>query len=169
MQRFIRAAAVAAALCAMGAAHAQSVSFTGPYVGAAIGDGDFGTAFRAFGGGQFTRIFGIEGQLASYGSQSYQNGFYTYKDSAWAAGAYATATMPVAQNLSVLGKVGAHYFRFKHSGPGGSTQDSSVELGIGAGLKWQFVPAAALRLEYENIGGSGGDLFSAGLQFPLNF
>lgn len=169
MQRFLRAAAVAAMFCAAGVAHAQTVKFTGRYLGAAVGDTDLGTAIRVFGGGQLTNIFGIEGQVASYGSESYRNGAYTYEDSAWAAGAYGTATMAVAPTVSVFGKVGAHYFRFKHTGPGGSRQDSSVELGLGVGVKWQFVPAAALRLDFENIGGSGGDIISAGLQFPLQF
>lgn len=165
----IRAAAVALALCGAAAAQAQQVKFTGPYIGMAIGDTDLDTAFRFFGGGQFTNIFGIEGQVATYGSRTYQQGLFTYKDSAWAAGVYGTATMPVAQNFSVFGKLGVHYFRMKHDAPNGSTQDSSAELGIGVGLKWQFVPQAALRADFENIGGSGGDIISVGIQFPLNF
>ena len=165
----IRAAALALALCGAAAVQAQSVKFTGPYIGAAIGDTDLDTAIRVFGGGQITNIFGIEGQVASYGSKTYQQGLYTYKDSAWAAGIYGTATMPVVQSLSVFGKVGVHYFRMKHDAPVGSSQDSSAELGIGVGVKWQVIPQAALRADFENIGGSGGDIISVGVQFPLSF
>jgi len=174
MQRHIqrtvfRAAALALALCATAGVQAQQVKFTGPYIGAAIGDTDLDTAVRVFGGGQLTNIFGIEGQFATYGSRTYQQGLFTYKDSAWAAGVYGTATMPVVTNLSVFGKLGVHYFRMKHDAPGGSTQDGSAELGIGVGIKWQFIPAAALRADFENIGGSGGDIISVGVQFPISF
>lgn len=174
MQRSIqravfRAAALALALCATAGAQAQQVKFTGPYIGVAVGDTDLDTAIRVFGGGQLTNIFGIEGQIASYGSRTYQQGLFTYKDSAWAAGVYGTASMPVVTNLSVFGKLGVNYFRMKSNGPGGSVQDGSAELGIGVGIKWQFVPQAALRADFENIGGSGGDIISVGVQFPLNF
>ena len=162
----LRAAAVVIALAAAAGAQAQ-VSFSRPYLGGSVGDTDLGTGIRLFGGGSLTNIFGIEGQIASYGSNKYQNGAYTYKDSAWTAGAYGTASFPVATSLSVFGKLGAHYFKMKQTGPGRSYSDGSVELGIGAGVKWQFVPQAALRADFENIGGSGGDMISIGLQFSL--
>lgn len=163
----LRAAAIAVALTAAAAGAQAQLQSTNHYVGGSLGDTDFGTGIRLFGGGSLTRVFGWEAQLASYGSQSYQNGAYVYKDSAWTAGVNAMASFNVAPTLSVFGKAGPHYFSFRHSAPTGTVSDGTVELGIGVGLKWQFMPSAALRADFENIGGSGGDMISVGLQFGL--
>lgn len=163
----IRAACAAAVLCAaMTGAQAQ-VNSTAHYLGAAVADTDFGTGLRVFGGGSLTNIFGWEGQFAHYGTESYQAGAFTYDRSAWTLGANALASFPVATNLSVFAKAGVHYVRGTNEGPFGSSKESDVELGVGVGLKWQFSPAAALRADFENIGGSKGDMISVGLQFPL--
>lgn len=164
-----RAAAVALALCAAAGVQAQQVNFTKPYIGIAVGPTDLDNAVRVFGGGQFTNIFGIEGQIASYGSKTYTQGFYTYKDSAWTTGVYGTATMPVVSTLSVFAKAGVHYFNFKSEGADRTKENGSLELGLGVGIKWQTIPEMAVRFDYENIGGSGGDIISVGVQFPLNF
>lgn len=161
-----RATVLAIALCAAAGAQAQ-IRSTDHYVGGAIGHTDLGTGLRLFGGGTLTKVFGWEAQLSSYGSKTYQQGAYTFKDSAWGLGAYGTASFPVANNVTVFGKAGAHYLKGKHAGPFASESDGSVEFGIGAGVKWQFNPKAALRADFENIGGSGGDLLTVGIQFGL--
>jgi opacity protein-like surface antigen len=68
--------------------------------------------------------------------------------------------------ISVYGKAGLHYVKSRATGCGGAS-DSDIEAGIGAGLLWNFSPKAALRVEFENIGGNGGDFISVGVQIPL--
>lgn len=155
------AAAVAACLLAPGAASAQSY---GPsFAGASLGATDYGTGLKVYVGGMVTPLFGWEGQLMSLGSESYGPG---YKRSAMSLGGSGLARFALAPQLSAFGKAGLHYLRPKRTGPGGDP-DSSIELGLGAGLLWNFSHTAALRLEFENIGGSDGDIASIGLQFSF--
>jgi hypothetical protein len=161
---FRAALAVAGITLAMGSAQAQ-VQVGGPsYAGASIGSTDFGTGLKVFLGGKITPIFGWEGQVTSFGSEEYRPG---YKQSAWAFGGSGTGRFALNPTLSAIGKVGLHYVRPRRSGPGTSDSDSSIDLGLGAGLLWNFSHTAALRLELENIGGSDGDFASVGLQFSF--
>lgn len=147
---------------AMGCARAQTGSPS--YAGASIGSADYGTGLKVFVGGKVTPIFGWEGQITSLGSQEYRPG---YKQSAWAVGGLATGRFAITPTFSAMGKAGLHYLRPRRSGPGASDPDSSIELGLGAGVLWNFSHTAALRLELENIGGSDGDFASVGLQFSF--
>ncbi len=145
----------------IGFAQAQTAA---PYVGASLGDTDLGTGIRAFGGAAITNTFGWEAQLTSFGSQSVIN----CKTSAWALGGGGTAKAPLSPVISVYGKAGLHYVKSKLSGCGiFNASNSDVEVGIGAGLLWNFSPKAALRVEFESIGGNGGDFISVGVQIPL--
>lgn len=165
IQRITRGfAALTFAAMALGAQAQQ----TAPYLGGAIGDTDFGTGLRLFGGARFTNIFGWEAQLTSFGSRTIRPlTNVSCSNSAWALGGGATATMPVAPALSAFGKLGGHYLKTRVSGPCSDSGDGSFELGLGVGMLWQFSPKAAMRVEFENIGGSGGDFISVGIQFPL--
>lgn len=162
----LRRAGLTAALLITASMAAQA-QFTGPYIGGAVGDTDFGTGLRLYGGGRFSNIVGLEGHLTSYGSRTVRpGGSLSCKDSAWATGVSATGTLPLTTSFGVFGKAGLHYMKTRVSGPC-SGGDGSLELGIGAGVLWQFSPKAALRVEFENIGGSNGDFIALGVQFPL--
>ena len=162
----LRRGGLAAILLLTASAGAQA-QLSAPYIGGAIGDTDYGTGLRVFGGARFTHIVGVEGHLTSYGSRTVRPGASTScKDSAWAGGASATGTLPLTSNFSAFGKAGLHYLKTRVSGPC-SGGDGSIELGVGAGVLWQFSPKAALRVEFENIGGSNGDFIAVGVQFPL--
>lgn len=155
------------AACLLFASLTAQAQFAAPYVGAAVGDTDFGTGVRLYGGGRFTNIIGLEGHLTSYGSRTVRPGASSScKDSAWATGASATGTLPLTTSFSAFGKAGLHYMKTRVSGPC-SGGDGSLELGIGAGVLWQFSPKAAMRVEFENIGGTNGDFIAIGVQFPL--
>lgn len=157
------ALAVACTTLAAGAATAQTVS--GPsYAAASIGATDYGTGLKLMLGGKITPIFGWEGQVTSFGSEEYSPG---YKHSAWALGGSGTGRFALNPSLSAFGKLGLHYVMPRRSGPGSSDPDTSIELGLGAGLLWNFSHTAALRLELENIGGTDGDIASVGLQFSF--
>ena len=156
-----------AALALSTAAVGAQAQMAAPYIGGAIGDTDFGTGLRAFGGARITNIIGWEAHLTSYGSRTIRpGGNVSCSTSAWAAGVSATATMPLTSNFGVFGKAGGHYLKTRYTGPC-SDGDGSLELGLGAGVLWQFSPKAALRVEFENIGGSNGDFIAVGVQFPL--
>ncbi|MDH5540452.1 MAG: porin family protein [Rhizobacter sp.] len=164
--------AVALAMVALSATvHAQQQQPSSgswvSYVGGAFGSTDYGTGLRLYAGAPVSGILGWEAQVTSYGSEKYVQLNQTYNRSAVAFGASAVARMPVTSTLQAFGKLGVHYLSSKVSGPGQNTKDNSAELGIGAGMLWQFIPAAAARLEMENIGGSGGNIVSAGLEFKL--
>lgn len=164
----IVAGAVAATLCTLAAGvHAQSSGSWVEYVGGAFGSTDYGTGLRLHVGGPISGVLGWEAQVTSYGSEKYVQINQTFNRSAVAFGASGVARLPVTTSLTAFGKLGAHYLRSKVSGPGQSTTDSGIELGVGAGLLWQFMPTAAARFEMENIGGSGGNIISGGLEFKL--
>ncbi len=154
---------VAAAMILAGALTSAQAQLASPYVGAAIGDTDLGTGVRAFGGAAITPIFGWEAQLTNFGSHRLAN---NCKESAWALGGAGTAKAPLSNVISVYAKAGAHYLKSRYSGCT-SANGSDIELGVGVGLLWQFSPKAALRVEFESIGGVGGDFISVGIQFPL--
>jgi hypothetical protein len=159
----LRAALVAAvATFAVGSASAESAAPS--YGGVAIGSTDYGTGLKLFLGGKITPIFGWEGQITSFGSEEYRPG---YTHSAWAFGGSATARWPLAPSFSAFGKLGVHYLQPHDKGPGVSNPDTSLELGLGGGLLWQFSQTGAMRLELENIGGSNGDFASVGVQFSF--
>jgi hypothetical protein len=159
---------VSVALLAFGtAALAQSVSGANPtYAAASVGSADYGTGVKLLLGGRVTPVFGYELQLTSLGSENY-GPFNAYSRSAWALGGSGTARYPLNTNAFVFGKAGIHYLQPRVSGPGASDPDSSLELGVGAGLLWYFTHTVGARFEVENIGGSGGTLVSVGLQ--INF
>ena len=153
----------ALAVLAMGSAHAQNTGAPS-YAGASIASTDYGTGLKVFLGGKITPIFGWEGQITSIGSEESRPG---YKHSATAIGASGTARFPLNASLSAFGKAGLHYVQPRQSGPGASDPDSSIELGLGAGLIWNFSHTAAVRFELENIGGSDGNFASVGVQFSF--
>jgi len=153
---------LAGTMLALSSAHAQVAAPS--YAGASIGSTDYSTGLKVFLGGKVTPIFGWEGQLTSFGSEEYRPG---YKHSAWALGGSATARFAITPTFSAMGKAGLHYLRPRRSGPGVGDPDSSIELGLGAALLWNFSHTAALRLELENIGGTDGNFASVGLQFSF--
>ena len=156
-----------ALLLAAVAAGAQA-QINAPYIGGALGDTDFGTGLRVYGGAAITNIFGWESHLTSFGSRTVRpGGNLSCGNSAWALGGSGTARLPLTGGISAFGKAGGHYLKTRVSGPCSDTGDGSLQLGLGAGLLWQFSPKATLRLEFENIGGSGGDFIGVGVQFPL--
>lgn len=168
MSKALRTRVAVAVLLAMASGvQAQSAGSWVQYVGGAFGSTDYGTGLRLYGGGPVTGVLGWEAQVTSFGSEKYVQINQTFNRSAVAFGASAVARLPVTSTLTAFGKLGAHYLESKVSGPGQSTKDSGLELGVGAGLLWQFMPAAGARLEMENIGGSGGSVVSAGLEFRL--
>ncbi|MFM2120938.1 MAG: hypothetical protein RL722_2406 [Pseudomonadota bacterium] len=190
-QRLLRASGlwVAAALLVGGALAGRPALAAGPaaptsplgawahglVIGGAAGSSDYGNAFK----GQLTTaergrsmpqvpgLWRFEAQVQSMGSQTYQQFGNTYQREAWSAGASALPLLPVAPQVTAYGKLGAHYLSSRASGPGLDTRRSGLRGGVGAGVRWQALPGAGLRLEYETIGGAAGGVASLGLEIPL--
>lgn len=148
-------------------AHAEGLR-----LGGAAGSSDYGTALKA----QLNQGFKLsllpgtwrwEAQVTSFGSERYQQFANTYKRSAWAVGASALPEMALTPTLAAYGKLGLHHLHSEASGPGLSTSVNKIRFGYGAGLRWQVLPKLGLRVEAENIGGSGGDLLTVGAEVPL--
>ncbi len=151
---------------------AATAQADGLRLGAAAGSSDYGTALKA----QLNQGFKLsvlpgtwrwEAQVTSFGSERYQQFANTYKRSAWAVGASALPEMALTPTLAAYGKLGLHHLHSEASGPGLDTNVNKIRFGYGAGLRWQMLPKLGLRLEAENIGGSGGDLLTVGAEVPL--
>ena len=160
------AATLVAALAASHGALAQSGSDV--YAGIGIGNAtDFGTAVKLYAGAPLGPRFGWEAQYTNFGSISEATPFGSAEASAFALGGSLVGFLPLQNTLSGFGKIGVHYVDAKASLPGVSNSDTSIELGIGVGLLWQVAPQWGLRAEFENIGGSGGNLFTVGAQLKF--
>jgi hypothetical protein len=175
-------AVVGLALIAGGALASQPARAAAPglfnngfAVGGAAGSSDYGTAFKGMVGSggtgmTFSGVPGLwrwEAQAQSYGSETYQQFGNSYKRNAWSAGVSVIPMLPVMPAVAAYAKLGVHYLSSHASGPGLSTSSTGFKPGLGAGVRWQAIPRASLRLEYENIGSSGGDVLSLGIEFPL--
>lgn len=159
---YVRAAVLALGLC--GALSAQAEDW-GRYGGGSVGSSDYGTAAKLMLGTQIHPLGAIEGQVLSFGSETYQEFGNSYKRSASALGLSGVAQLPMSSSLRAFGKLGLNYLSSKATGPGLDDKKNSTKLGLGAGLVWMASTDFGLRAEFENIGGSGGDVISLGLQF----
>lgn len=136
----------------------------GPYVGISVGDTNYGTGIKVFGGASMTPQVGWEAQFVDFGHDRGRG----FDSNAWALGASIMGYLPVQRKLTAFGKLGLHYARGEASAFGTRVHDSSLELGIGIGALLQFMPQYALRVEAENIGGGSGlDLISVGVQMKF--
>jgi hypothetical protein len=148
--------------CAAGTASAQP---GGPYVGVSVGDAsDVGTAVKLYGGAPVSNVWGWEAQYTDFGSVTEPTPFGSAKASAYALGLSLMGYLPMQSNLSAFGKIGVHYVKAKARLAGVSASDTSTEAGVGVGLLWQVNPQWGLRAEFENIGGSGGNVLTVGAQ-----
>ena len=145
------------------------------------------TSFKLFGGYQFNRNFGVEGGYFSLGD-------FNFLSSTAPAGTLAgqtrmrglnldlVGTLPLSQNWSALGRIGAQYARtndnFSGTGavvvlnPNPSARETNLKLG--AGLQYELNRSMLVRAEAERyrvndaLGNHGGvNVFSLSLVFPL--
>jgi OOP family OmpA-OmpF porin len=138
---------------------------------------DNDTAWRAFAGYQFNRYFALELGFANLGEASGSGApgsFSVESKEAWdLTGLF---TMPVATNLSVLLRIGAHRTRttIDQQGPGFALHEaktgSSFSYGLGAEYALGKLGVRAEWQRYDNVSGgtlgeSDIDVFSVGLLF----
>jgi opacity protein-like surface antigen len=149
-----------AALPADAQSRAASPGDWGTYVGAAIGDSDLDTTLKLFGGASVTQNWGWEASYIDFGSRDIRG----VTTEAWGLGAALVGVLPLNQGFSAFGKLGAYYVKSEARTAFARVSDSDVELGAGVGLRYAVTPQVSLRLEFESIGGEGGDVVSVGVQ-----
>ena len=150
------------------------------------------TAWKLFGGYQFTRNWGVEFAYVDLGKASADTattGTTAQYKQEWSSKAWSLAgvgTAMVGDNLGVFGKLGAFswdldYTCGKVSGTGGacttpSASPSGTDLTYGVGLKYNFTKQTSLRVEWEQFknvgdknktGESDVDLIFVGIQYKL--
>ena len=169
LKPLLAATLVAASALATLPAHAQGRTAPagctkcdwGTYLGASIGDSDLDTSLKGFVGSAVTPNFGWEAGSIDFGEKEAPRGVTT---EAWALGASLVGVLPLNYGISAFGKLGAYYVKSEVRAPFVRAADSDVELGAGVGLRWAINDQFSLRVEFESIGGEGGDLFSVGVQ-----
>lgn len=135
MKKLLMAAAVAAALVA-GQAYAQM------YLGAGVGSSKLDSredSWKLYGGYQFNPIWGVElgyNDLGQYRGADLES---------WTLA--GTATMPLNERWSLLGKLGLASNRPQFLGSGDRTG-----LLAGVGVGYTLTRNVGLRLEYEDFG-----------------
>ena len=139
---------------------AAQVTLNSPYVGGSIGRADYrtadetDTAWRIFGGYQFHRNFAAELGLHHLGEVDQAGG--TRDALLWEA--VGVGAFPVANALSVYGKLGAYYGKSELRSPiVGSGDDTNGGLTYGFGAQYDVARNIGVRLEwqrYDQVGGS---------------
>ena len=132
----------------------------GTFIGASIGDSDLDTSLKLYGGQLVTQNWGWEAAYIDFGART--NRAVTTEASA--VGVSLLGVLPLTQTVSGFGKIGVYYVDTEVSTPVSFRSDSDIELGVGVGLRLAINPQFSLRLEFESIGGEGGDLVSIGAQ-----
>ncbi len=111
------------------------------------------TGIKILGGYQVNPSVGVEVAYADLGK-------FGNNLRASALGIYAVGKLPLANNFSLLGRLGINNARLK----GGGRSNSGLELGYGIGASYALTPTVDLRGEWERykFDSIDGSLFSVG-------
>lgn len=165
---------------------------TGFYVGASAGRSDYGvgtgdlgltagsvddkdTAYKVFGGYNFTRNFGIEAAYVDLGDVTFSGnvGATPVSGSADVQGFNISAvlTAPINDRFAVFGKLGAFVWDgdFNASSPAvrWSGSDSSTDFSAGLGASYSFNKNVSLRAEYEYFDDVDANLWTVGVAYKF--
>src|SRR6476619_7595168 len=151
---------VALATSAFALPAAAQLNMSSVYIGGSLVRSDFkapsetDTAWRLFGGYQFHRNFAAEIGYHDLGQVNFVGGDRDAK--LWEF--VGVGMWPVANALSVYGKLGGYYGKSElHSSVRPSGDDTNGGLTYGAGVQYDFMRQAGVRLEwqrYDNVGGA---------------
>jgi len=173
--------ASAASLMALGAhAQSQGLQQPGPYIGGSIGNSRYQgdniggqstdkseTGGKVYGGYSFTPNFSLEGGYVDLGK--FNSGAGDLKSN----GVFvdAVGTFPIAQDFSLLGRVGAYNGKVERTLNGVSDSERGTDIKYGAGVQYDLSKNTAIRGEWERYRLKGldlkenTDLFSVGLNY----
>ena len=173
--------ASAASLVAL-AAHAQSQTVQpGPYIGGSIGTTRFhgpdvgdidtdktDTGGKVYGGYQFTPNFSLEGGYVGLGKYSSSASELKLNNGVFLD---AVGTLPVAQDFSLLGRVGVYNGKADRTINGVNDSERGTDVKYGAGVQYDLSKNTAIRGEWERYRvkaldiKENTDLFSVGVNY----
>jgi OOP family OmpA-OmpF porin len=145
--------------------------------GMSISDND--TGFKVFGGYQFTPVIGVEAGYAQFGEASVSGGGATATAKPKSFYGAVTGTVPLTNEISLFGKLGAARSRTtvtaSYLGTTESAKQNETSLLVGLGASYALNEKVSLVAEYENFGkvakGDGDSLkvdqFSVGARFKF--
>lgn len=161
---------------------------TGFYVGGSVGRSDYGvgpgdlgmtsgtvddtdTAYKVFGGYNFTRNFGVEAAYVDLGDLTFSGnvGATPVSGSADVEGFNISAvlTAPINERFSVFGKLGAFVwdgdFSANSTAVSWSGSDSGTDFSAGLGASYSFNKNLSLRAEYEYFDDVDTNLWTVGV------
>lgn len=150
-----------------------------------VSDTDRDTGYKLFGGYQFNRNFAVEGgafYLGNFGfkATTVPAGTLTGNINLRGVNLDLVGTLPITENFSVFGRVGANYTQARDSfsgtgavsvlNPSPSEYDTNPKIGLG--IQYAFTDSLAMRAEVERyrvndaVGSKGDiDLVSLGLVY----
>jgi len=159
-------AAAAALLAASSAAFAaQPNTF---YAGADVGKtrvsdwDERETSYGVFAGYNFHQNFAVEAGYRRLGEEKN----YGYKITGDQAALSVIGSLPVAEQVSVYGRLGVNRLEGKVSSGGFSVSDSTTKALVGVGASYAFTPAVSGRVELQRAGSDTTNL-SAGVSFQF--
>lgn len=144
----------------------------GWYVGAHVGQADVDEindkdmSFKILGGYKVNQNWAVELGYIDFGKTSTSG--VNFK--ANAIELVGVGSFPVANRVSLYGKLGFARGEVKASGPGGSAKEDSVEVTYGAGVQYDLSPVLGLRGEWQRYadvgdGASDIDVLSIGIVY----
>lgn len=130
---------------------------------------DEDTGLKVFGGYKFNPNFAVEGLWADLGEVSATGPGGTATVEVDGFGAAAVGIIPLNEQFSIFGKVGAFMWDASGGGAASGTDDDGTDIMFGAGVSWDFTSRFGVRAEWErfDIDGDDVDFLSVGLQ--INF
>ena len=161
-KHLIGALAIAAASFSLPAAAQMSMpSLSSAYIGASVGKADLDfdcagftgcdtkdTAWRVFGGYQFSRHFSAELGYANLGEASFVDPVDPINVEGTAWDISAVGAFPVGP-VSIFGRLGLYSADIEASGPGGSADASNTGILFGVGVQYDFNKNLGLRAEWQ--------------------
>lgn len=163
----------AAAMCCMAAFSAPAFAQLraqgtdwGNYIGASAGVPDFGdVGLKIFGGQQLHKYFGWEASIVRFVREVESSPGGDVSTDFWGIGGAAVGILPVSNEFSAFGKLGAMAGRKRIRGPGGDRNDNDLNLLVGIGARYAITPQVAIRAEYEDF--NQGNLISVGVSYKF--
>jgi OOP family OmpA-OmpF porin len=147
------------------------------------------TAYKLFGGYQFNRHVAVEGGYFNLGNSSFRAntspaGLLAGETKAQGVNLDLVGTLPLTDNFSLLGRVGAHHTWSKSTFGGtgaaagvvGSSKRNGSDYKMGFGMQYEFNPSVWLRGEVERyrmkdaVGRRANvDMVTVSLVFPFGY
>jgi OOP family OmpA-OmpF porin len=162
------------------AAQAQSVQ-PGPYIGGSVGTTKFhgdniggfdtdttDTGGKLYGGYQFTPNFSLEGGWVGLGKYSSSGSELKLNNGIFLD---AVGTFPVAQDFSLLGRVGVYNGKADRTVNGVNDSERGTDIKYGAGVQYDLSKNTAIRGEWERYRvkaldiKDNTDMFSVGVNY----